>query len=440
MAAKVAQAVPDIIDCDRVAVFLDTVGPSGKRADGFRLAASSGYSDEEVAAISSQTVHGGTAPTGSSSRGSSTAPVPSSAASPRCRRRSWWPVRPIGSIVASVTDEPERLTVTPRLADRLKGLAAQASTAISNARLVDQIRFQAVHDALTGLPNRALILDRTEQMLARARRSDSPGGRPLHRPRRIQGRERHPRPRRRRPAPPGGVRTPRRSPCGRATASAAWAATSSSSWSTGAPWTSGPSWWPSDCSRCSETRSSCRVCPVARSASPASIGIATGVRVIGHRAPPRRRHRPLRGQGGRQELLRGLRVRRCTPPSRTAICWRWTSARPWPATSTVSSTSPSSIWPGARPPGSRPCCAGTTRERGLVQPDVFIPVLEDSGHDHRGRAVGARRGLSPGRPLARPGLPARRLGQRLGPTARDGPAGRRCPRSRCSRPGSPPPR
>ena len=78
----------------------------------------------------------------------------------------------IGAIVASVTDEPERLTVTPRLADRLKGLAAQASTAISNARLVDQIRFQAVHDALTGLPNRALILDRTEQMLARARRAD----------------------------------------------------------------------------------------------------------------------------------------------------------------------------------------------------------------------------------------------------------------------------
>ena len=78
----------------------------------------------------------------------------------------------IGAIVAGVTTKPERLTVTPRLADRLKGLAAQASTAISNARLVDQIRFQAVHDALTGLPNRALILDRTEQMLARARRSD----------------------------------------------------------------------------------------------------------------------------------------------------------------------------------------------------------------------------------------------------------------------------
>ena len=79
-----------------------------------------------------------------------------------------------GFVVASVTHDPERLAITPRLADRLKGLAAQASIAISNAQLVDQIRFQAVHDTLTGLPNRALILDRTEQMLARARRSYVP--------------------------------------------------------------------------------------------------------------------------------------------------------------------------------------------------------------------------------------------------------------------------
>ncbi len=38
----------------------------------------------------------------------------------------------------------------------------------------EQLAFLASHDQLTGLPNRALILDRTEQMLSRARRNSSP--------------------------------------------------------------------------------------------------------------------------------------------------------------------------------------------------------------------------------------------------------------------------
>ena len=38
----------------------------------------------------------------------------------------------------------------------------------------EQLRHQAFHDALTGLPNRALILDRMDQMLARSRRDATP--------------------------------------------------------------------------------------------------------------------------------------------------------------------------------------------------------------------------------------------------------------------------
>jgi diguanylate cyclase (GGDEF)-like protein len=37
-----------------------------------------------------------------------------------------------------------------------------------------ELRHQALHDALTGLPNRVLAIDRAEQMLARARRADQP--------------------------------------------------------------------------------------------------------------------------------------------------------------------------------------------------------------------------------------------------------------------------
>ena len=171
MAAKVAQAVPDVIDCDSAGVFLNSVDDGHTSEDGFQLAGSIGLTDRELAHVGSQRFH--TAPpdlvcdhgierTTYSGLGFAASVSASILVSGE----------QIGFIVASVKAGPERLTITPRLATRLKGLAAQASTAISNARLVDQIRFQAVHDALTGLPNRVMILDRAEQMLARARRSD----------------------------------------------------------------------------------------------------------------------------------------------------------------------------------------------------------------------------------------------------------------------------
>ena len=79
---------------------------------------------------------------------------------------------PVGLVVADVVDHPERLRDDPDVTERLRGLASQATIAIRNARLLESIRHQALHDSLTGLPNRTLILDRVEQMLARARRRD----------------------------------------------------------------------------------------------------------------------------------------------------------------------------------------------------------------------------------------------------------------------------
>src|SRR5207302_996006 len=67
-----------------------------------------------------------------------------------------------GWLYTDVTDDPDRLAAGPELTARLVGLAAQASSALRNTRLLERIRHQAFHDALTGLPNRTLILDRAE--------------------------------------------------------------------------------------------------------------------------------------------------------------------------------------------------------------------------------------------------------------------------------------
>ena len=75
-----------------------------------------------------------------------------------------------GWITIDVTSHPERLDDDLDIAERLRGLAGQAAIAIYNARLLQEIRYQASHDSLTGLPNRVLILDRVEQAMSRARR------------------------------------------------------------------------------------------------------------------------------------------------------------------------------------------------------------------------------------------------------------------------------
>ena len=59
-------------------------------------------------------------------------------------------------------------SLTGDVLDRLRGVGDQASTALQKARLLETVRHQATHDALTGLPNRVLFLDRLKAALARA--------------------------------------------------------------------------------------------------------------------------------------------------------------------------------------------------------------------------------------------------------------------------------
>jgi diguanylate cyclase (GGDEF)-like protein len=75
----------------------------------------------------------------------------------------------LGLLIVSVFDRPERLKPTPDLLDRLSGVAAQATTALQNGRLLDEMTHQAMHDQLTGLANRLQFTEQLRRALDRAR-------------------------------------------------------------------------------------------------------------------------------------------------------------------------------------------------------------------------------------------------------------------------------
>lgn len=75
----------------------------------------------------------------------------------------------LGLLIVSVFDRPERLKPNPDLLDRLSGVAAQATTALQNGHLLDEMTHQALHDQLTGLANRLQFTEKLRRALDRAR-------------------------------------------------------------------------------------------------------------------------------------------------------------------------------------------------------------------------------------------------------------------------------
>jgi diguanylate cyclase (GGDEF)-like protein len=82
----------------------------------------------------------------------------------------------LGVMSVGVRERPERIAVGSDLGERLTGVAALAAPAIQNGMLVDQLHFQATHDALTGLVNRQGFGGRVDGALERARTGEGPLG------------------------------------------------------------------------------------------------------------------------------------------------------------------------------------------------------------------------------------------------------------------------
>ncbi|MGN6867116.1 MAG: diguanylate cyclase domain-containing protein [Solirubrobacteraceae bacterium] len=79
-----------------------------------------------------------------------------------------------GLLIVSVFDRADRLKLTSDLIDRVSGVAAQATTALQNGRLLDEMTHQAMHDQLTGLANRLQFTEQLRRALDRAREERHP--------------------------------------------------------------------------------------------------------------------------------------------------------------------------------------------------------------------------------------------------------------------------
>ena len=178
IARRLADAVPEVVDCDRVGVYLwdhvngELVERATNRNDGV----------EENVELSRKPTPGGPLEHLLNDPSSEPMLIDAELGDPRIRKLFEQvgaiativvplatPDALLGLLSVSVTDHAGRMRPNDDLLDRLSGVAAQATTALQNGALVDQITHQAHHDQLTGLANRRQFSGDLRGAVSRAR-------------------------------------------------------------------------------------------------------------------------------------------------------------------------------------------------------------------------------------------------------------------------------
>ncbi|WP_245691792.1 diguanylate cyclase domain-containing protein [Geodermatophilus telluris] len=173
--ATVARALPSIVGCDNAAVMLwdpaagalstaATVGLPADRETVMRTTSLRAEEVPELLGMLSDREPRVLSPTGGSApmrRLLTSLGVSDAVAVPLLAGSTF-----LGVVTASWSEGQSGGAVDADVLARLRGVGDQASTALQKARLLETVRHQATHDALTGLPNRVLFRERLATALA----------------------------------------------------------------------------------------------------------------------------------------------------------------------------------------------------------------------------------------------------------------------------------